>query len=177
MTIAMRTAVPPESLIGAVRNMVTAVAPRQPMARAESMDGILAAVRGPQRFSATLLAAFAWIALVLAAAGLWALIAHVVARRTHEIGIRVALGANPRDVLRMTAGRGIALAAAGIVLGLAGAAAATRLLQRVLFDVSPTDPATFAAIAGLFLLVAITASVLPARRALRIDPAEALRLE
>jgi putative ABC transport system permease protein len=177
MTMALRTAVAPETLIGAVRNVVTAVAPRQPMSRADSMDHILAAERGPQRFSATLLAAFAWIALVLAAAGLWALIAHVVARRTHEIGIRVALGAHPGDVLRMTAGRGMALAVAGIALGLAASAAATRVLQRVLFDVSPTDPATFAGIAALFLVVAATASMLPARRALRIDPAEALRLE
>jgi len=177
MTMALRTAVPPETLIGAVRNAVAGAAPRQPVARAEPMDEILAAVRGPQRFSTTLLATFAWIALVLAAAGLWALIAHVVARRTHEIGIRVALGAQPRDVLRMTAGRGVALAMAGIIVGLAAAAALTGVLQRVLYDVSATDPATFAGIAVLFLVVAAVASTLPARRALRIDPAEALRLE
>ncbi|MGH9348859.1 MAG: ABC transporter permease [Vicinamibacterales bacterium] len=177
MTIALRTAVPPETLVPAVRRAVAGVRPQQPISRVAPMDRILAAVRGPQRFNTSLLAAFAWMALVLAAAGLWGLIAHVVSRRTHEIGIRVALGAGPRDVLRLTAGRGLALAALGIALGTVAAGTATSLLQRVLFDVSATDPTTFAGIAVAFLTVAATASVLPARRALRIDPAEALRLD
>jgi len=141
------------------------------------MDEILAASRGPQRFNATVLAVFAWIALVLAAAGLWALISHAVARRTHEIGVRVALGAAPRQVLRMVAGRGVLLASIGIVLGLAAAAAMTGVLQRVLFETRAADPRTFALLAGVFLGIALAASVLPARRALRIDPVEALRSE
>ena len=177
VTIVVRTSVPPETLGVPVRRAIGEAAPRQPISRVDTMHGILAAVRGPQRFGTTLLAAFAWIALVLAAAGLWGLIAHVVARRTREIGIRVALGARPADVLRMTAGRGVALAAGGIALGLAGAGALTGMLQRVLFEVSAADPGTFATIAAAFLLVTICASVAPARRALRIDPAEALRLE
>jgi predicted permease len=177
LTIAIRTAVPPQTLAGAVRSAIAAAAPSQPIARVEPMDAILANVRGPQRFNTTLLAIFAWIALVLAAAGLWGLMAHIVARRTHEIGVRVALGAKPRDVLRMTAGRGLALAGAGIGLGLLAAGTLTSVLQRVLFDVSPTDPVTLTCVSIAFLVVAGAASVLPARRALRIDPAEALRLE
>jgi putative ABC transport system permease protein len=177
MTIALRTAVPPHTLVAAVRAAIAVAAPRQPITRVEPMDAILATVRGPQRFNTTLLAIFAWIALVLAAAGLWGLMAHIVARRTHEIGVRVALGAKPRDVLRMTAGRGLALAGTGIGLGLLAAGALTSVLQRVLVDVSPTDPATLAGVSIGFLGVAAAASVLPARRALRIDPAQALRLE
>jgi len=177
LTIAVRTAVPPAALQPAVRSAVAVVAPDRPITQLESMDEILAASRGPQRFNATVLAVFAWIALVLAAAGLWALISHAVARRTHEIGVRVALGAAPRQVLRMVAGRGVLLASIGIVLGLAAAAAMTGVLQRVLFETRAADPRTFALLAGVFLGIALAASVLPARRALRIDPVEALRSE
>ncbi len=177
LTIAMRTDVAPGSLAAAVRSAVAAAAPAQPIVRLETMSALLAAERGPHRFNTTVLGAFAWVALVLAAAGLWALISHAVARRTHEIGVRVALGASRRDIIRATAGRGLVLAGGGIALGLAAAAGATRVLQAVLFDTSPTDPATFAVIASVFLAVAAAASLLPARRALRIDPAEALRLE
>jgi putative ABC transport system permease protein len=141
------------------------------------MEAILATVRGPQFFNTTLLATFAWIALALAAAGLWGLIAHAVSRRTHEIGVRIALGAQTRDVLRLTAGHGLALALGGIALGLVAAAALTSTLRHALFDVSPNDPATLAVVSLAFLLVATAASVLPARRALRIDPAQALRSE
>lgn len=177
LTIAVRTAVPPATLVSAIRSAIADEAPHQPITRAETMDAILAGVRGPQRFNTTLLAIFAWIALVLAAAGLWALMAHIVARRTHEIGVRVALGAKPRDVLRITVGRGLALAGVGIGLGLLTAGGLTRVLQRVLFEVSPTDPATLVAVSVVFLVVAAAASVIPVRRALRIDPAQALRLE
>jgi putative ABC transport system permease protein len=177
MTIALRTVVSPDTLVGTVRRAIVAAAPRQPIARIEPLDAILAAERGPQRFNTTLLAGFACMALLLAAAGLWALIAHVVSRRTHEIGVRVALGAGPRDVLRMTAGKGLALAFAGIAIGLTASAGLTTMLQRLLFDVTPHDPATLAMVSVAFLVVAAGASVLPARRALRIDPAEALRLE
>jgi putative ABC transport system permease protein len=175
LTVAVRTLVAPENLQGAVRSAVASVARDQPIARLEPMEDILAATRGPQRFNAMVVATFAWIALVLAAAGVWALIAHAVARRTHEIGVRVALGAQPGEVLRMVARRGVVLASIGIGLGLLGAAAMTDVLQRVLFDTRATDPATFAGVAALFLAIAVAASVLPARRALRIDPVEALR--
>jgi putative ABC transport system permease protein len=177
LTIAMRTSVPPETLTAAVRATVWRHAPQQPISRLDTMDDVLAQARGPQRFNAALMTAFAWIALVLAAAGLWGLIAYGVARRTHEIGLRVALGARPADVMRITAGRGMALAGIGLAIGLAAAASMTGVLNRVLFGVSGTDPATFATIAVVFLAVAFGASVLPARRALRIDPSEALRSE
>jgi putative ABC transport system permease protein len=177
MTIAARTAVPPSTLIAAIRSAIASSAPNQPIVRVESMDAILADVRGPQRFNTTLLAIFAWIALVLAAAGIWALMAHMVARRTHEIGLRVALGATPRDILRMTAGHGLTLAALGLVFGLLAAAGLTRVLQRALFEVSPTDPITLAGVSIVLLAVATSATLIPVRRALRIDPAEALRLE
>jgi putative ABC transport system permease protein len=177
LTVALRTSVAPEMLQASVRSTVASVTRDRPITRLESMEEILAASRGPQRFNATVIGAFAWIAIVLAAAGLWALIAHAVARRTHEIGVRVALGAQPREVLRMVAGRGVLLASVGIVLGLVAASALTGGLQRVLFDTPASDPTTFASLAALFLAVSIAASVLPARRALRIDPVEALRSE
>ena len=177
LTVALRLSTPPSTVAAAVRGVVASAAPGQPIARLETMDELLAATRGPQRFNATVLGAFAWMALVLAAAGLWGLIAHGVAGRTHEIGVRVALGARPVEVLRTVAGRGIALAVVGIAVGLGAAAASASLLQAVLFDTSAADPATFAVIAVVFLAVASAASVLPARRALRIDPVEALRSE
>jgi putative ABC transport system permease protein len=177
MTVAVRTAVDPETLLAAVRSAVAAAAPDRPIARLETMEHVLAATRGPQRFNATVVGVFAWIALVLAAAGLWALIAHTVVRRTHEIGVRMALGAQPREVLRMVAMRGVLLASTGILLGLAASAAMTGVLQRVLFDTPATDPVTFAGLAAVFLAVAVGASLVPARQALRIDPVEALRSE
>jgi len=177
LTMALRTSTPPETLAATVRAAVASAAPGQPIARLETMDEVLATTRGPQRFNAAVLSAFAWIALVLAAAGLWGLIAHGVSRRTHEIGVRVALGARPSEVLRMIAGRGVWLALIGIGCGLAGSAAATGVLQRVLFNTPPADLATFTVIAAVFLAVAVAASVLPARRALRIDPVQALRSE
>ena len=177
LTVALRTSVPPATLQASVGSTVASVTRDRPITRLESMEEILATSRGPQRFNTTVIGAFAWIAIVLAAAGLWALIAHAVARRTHELGVRIALGAQPREVLRMVAVRGVLLASVGIVLGLLAATALTGGLQRVLFDTPASDPVTFAGVAALFLVVSIAASVLPARRALRIDPVEALRSE
>jgi ABC-type antimicrobial peptide transport system permease subunit len=177
LALVLRSTLPPGALAGPVGASVKAAAPRMPIARLTPMTDLLAEARGPQQFSATLLAAFAWIAVVLAAAGLWGMIAYTVAQRTRELGIRIALGATPRDVMRMAAGRGFALAAAGVALGLVAAAGLSGVVERLLFGVSPTDRTTFALIGVVFLGVATAASVLPARRALRIDPAEALRLE
>ncbi|MGH7575412.1 MAG: FtsX-like permease family protein [Longimicrobiales bacterium] len=121
------------------------------------------------------LAAFAGLALLMAAVGLYGVLAFSVAERTREIGIRVALGADSGDVLGLVVGRGLALAGAGTAIGLAAALALTRLLSGLLFDVTPGDPVTFADIAVLLLAVATLATWLPARRAAALDPVEALR--
>jgi ABC-type antimicrobial peptide transport system permease subunit len=124
-----------------------------------------------------LLTAFAGLAIVLASVGLYGVIAYLVAQRTHEIGVRMALGARSRDVLRMVLGHGLRLVVIGVVLGLAGALALTRFLTGQLYGVRPTDPLTFVAVTVLLALVALAATWLPARRAARVDPMIALRNE
>ena len=124
-----------------------------------------------------LLAVFAGLALVLAIVGIYAVMYSTVAQRTNEIGIRIALGAGRSDVLRMILGHGARLAILGLAMGLAGAWAATRLLKSMLFNVTPTDPWTFSAVAVALFVVAMAASLLPARRAMKVDPIVALREE
>jgi ABC-type antimicrobial peptide transport system permease subunit len=139
------------------------------------MTELFEASVGPRRLAMLLLGVFASVALLLAVIGIYGVMAFSVAQRTQELGIRRALGAQPTDILRLVLRRGLALALAGIAIGAAGAFALTRILSSLLFHVTPTDPAAFLAIAGLFLLVALAASYLPARRATRIDPMSALR--
>jgi putative ABC transport system permease protein len=177
LAMVVRTTGDPAATVASVRETARHVAPRLPIARIVLMRELLAEARGPQQFSATVLAAFAWIALILAAAGLWGLISYSVAQRTREIGIRVALGATPREVIRITAVRGLAVAVCGLGIGLFAAANLGGAIERLLYGIAPTDAATFVAIAVTFLAVAAAASILPARRALRIDPVEALRSE
>jgi len=124
-----------------------------------------------------LLSTFAGLAIVLASVGLYGVIAYLVAQRTHEIGVRMALGARSRDVLRMVLAHGLRLVAVGVVLGLAGALALTRFLAGQLYGVRPTDPLTFVAVTALLALVALAATWLPARRAARVNPMVALRAE
>jgi ABC-type antimicrobial peptide transport system permease subunit len=123
-----------------------------------------------------LLGSFALIALLLALIGIYGIIAYSVAQRTQEMGIRRALGAQPSDILGLVVGQGLRLALVGVAIGIAGAFALTRLMSTLLFHVSATDPATFVAVALVFLLVALAASYIPARRATRIDPMAALRV-
>ncbi len=177
LTFAIRASLAPESLTGAVRQALRRAAPELPVTRIDTMSAVLSRARGPHRFYAALLGVFAATALVLAAAGLYGLIAYLVARQTRAIAVRVALGASGAAVLRAAAGRGIGLAAAGLVLGLAGAWALRRVLAGVLFEVSPVDPTTYALVAGTLLLVTAVASYVPVRRALGIQPAEALRVD
>jgi putative ABC transport system permease protein len=141
------------------------------------MDQVISDSLASRRLILWLLGLFAGIALILSAAGLYGVISYLVAQRTREIGMRMALGAQTRDVLRLVMGQGAGLTAAGIVLGLLGALAATRVLENLLYGVSARDPLTFASIAALLALVALAATWLPARRASQVDPIVAIRSE
>jgi ABC-type antimicrobial peptide transport system permease subunit len=177
MQFAVRAAGEPMALVNAVRAAMQEVDPNLPLTRIESMDAALADSIATERLIASLLGGFAVIALLLAAAGVYGVIAYTVAQRTTEIGVRVALGADPRAVLRLVAREGFAVTAAGMIAGTVSAAAASRALRTLLFDVSPADPLTYAAVLALFAAVACAAVVVPARRALRVDPLVALRAE
>ncbi|MBV9772848.1 MAG: ABC transporter permease [Gemmatimonadetes bacterium] len=176
-TLVVRTAADPEAFAGAARRAVLAADPHQPVSRVRSMSQVLAGSVAEQRFNLLLLGAFAAAAMTLAAIGLYGVMAYSVAQRSREIGIRMALGAAPRDAVRLVVGEGIRLALAGGVLGLVAAAAATRLLASLLYRVTPGDPWTFAAVVALLGGTALLASYLPARRATRVDPMVSLRSE
>ncbi len=165
MNLAVRTAADPHTAAGAVRSRVLALDRDQPVTAIQTMDELLDDAAAQSRFSTTLLAALAALALLLAVVGIYSAIAYSVAERAAEIGIRVALGATRHDIVAMTVRQGLLLAAAGVALGLAAAFASTRLLAGMLYRVSTTDPRAFAAAALLFLAVAALASYLPARRA------------
>jgi putative ABC transport system permease protein len=177
MFVAVRTAEDPLAMTAAVRQAVAAVDPDQPVSDIRSMDQRVSESLGPRRFNMLLLALFATVALALCAIGIYGVIAYAVTERTHEIGVRLALGAQRRDVVAMVVGQGLVLAVAGAVLGVVAAVALTRLMTSLLYDVTATDPLTFGAVSLLLLLVAIGASWLPARRATRVDPLIALRSE
>jgi putative ABC transport system permease protein len=165
----------PSLLVSAVRKQVSAIDREETTASVKTVDELIDSALGDRRLTMMLLGAFAAVALLLAAIGLYGLIAYSVARRTGDIGIRRALGAQRLDILRLIVGQGIGLALGGVVLGLGGAAALTRFMRTLLFEVSGTDPGIFAGIALLLFLVALAASGLPARRATQIDPVRALR--
>jgi putative ABC transport system permease protein len=178
MALIVRTAGDPSQAIPALRHAILGVESAIPMAggnagfRIKGGDDL-----STQRFNTSLLSAFALVALLLAAIGIYGLMAYSVSQRTHEIGIRVALGAQQRDVLRLVLRQGMLLAGFGIVLGLGGAVAATRLLASQLYGVTATDPVTLGSVAVLLGVVALVACWLPARRATRVDPTVALRSE
>jgi predicted permease len=167
----------PAQLSGAVRAQVQAVDPTVAVAAITPMPRLLADSLAPRRFTLLLLGAFAGLALLLAGGGIYGVMAYAVSQRTQEIGIRLALGAQTRDVLRLVLAQGLKLALAGVLLGLGVALALTRLLKTLLFGVSATDPLTFIAIALLLLAVALLACYVPARRATRVDPLIALRYQ
>jgi len=177
MTLAVRTAIEPSAVVSAVRTAVRGADARIPIARVQTADDIVSASLGPRRFNMFLIACFAGVALVLASVGLYGVMSYLVSQRTHDIGVRLALGALPGDVFRLVVGRGMILAGAGSAIGLAGAFWLTRWLQTLLFRVTPTDPLTFAAVLGVLLAVALAACYIPARRATRVDPVTALRYE
>ncbi len=173
--LAVRTEGDPLKLARAVREQVQAVDHDQPVSAVQTMDDLVEAEVGQRRVVVRLLGSFAGVAVLLALIGIYGVIAYSVAQRTQEVGIRRALGAQRGDILRLVVGQGLALALAGVTLGIGGALALTRVLKDLLFHVSATDPATFAGIAVLFILVALAASYFPAQRAARIDPMSALR--
>jgi putative ABC transport system permease protein len=177
MNIVVRTASDPKNLAGAIRNEVLAVDRDQPIADIQMMgDRISSSVARP-RYNATLLSLFALLALILAAVGIYGVISYSVAQRTHEIGIRIALGAQRRDVLKLVVGQGMLLALIGVATGLGAAFALTRVMSTLLFGVSATDATTFVSITLLLTAVALLACWIPARRATRVDPMVALRYE
>jgi len=175
--LAVRTAGDPVALAAAVRQAVWQVDPNQPVSRVRAMDDVVGASTSERRFYGLLLGAFAALALGLAAVGLYGVMSYAVACRTREIGIRLALGAARNGIFRMVLGRGARLTAAGIALGLGGALAATRGLEKLLYGVLPTDPLTLVSVAATLAVVALLACWLPARRATRVDPAVTLRYE
>jgi len=160
-----------------VRDQIHALLPNEPVAEIASMDQLLARSLSRARFSMLLLSIFAGLALTLAAVGIYGVMAYAVAQRTREIGVRLALGAQPRDVLGMVLLGGGRLAAFGIVLGVVGALTLNRFLRSQLYGVSAHDPLTYAGVALLLGIVALAACYLPARRATRVDPLVALRYE
>jgi predicted permease len=173
----IRGAVDAASLTLAVRTAVQSIDPDQPIGRVATLRDVLDASVAPQRFSLALFATFAVAGIVLAAVGLYGLVAFTVRQRTVEIGVRLALGARRADVLRQVIGQAAGLAAVGIALGLAAAAAATRLMRSMLYETSTTDLTTFVVVPAVLLIVVLMASAVPARRASRIDPAVTLRGE
>jgi len=177
MVLVLRTNVPPESLATTVEHVVHMADPAQAVADVRSMDEVVDRTVATARFHMLVLAAFSQISFLLAATGIYGVVAYDVSRRTSEIGIRMALGAQPADVMRLVLGQCARLAGLGILLGLAGAFALTRLMLSMLFEVKPTDAFTFVSISLLLGAVALAAGYLPARRAMALKPAAALRHE
>jgi putative ABC transport system permease protein len=175
MSVVVRTGQDPRSLAAAVERQVHALDPSQQLAEVRTLDDVLTGVLAEPRFNAALLGIFAQVAFLLAAVGIYGVISYDVSQRTHEIGIRAALGARPAALLKLILGQGARLAACGIAIGLAAAFALTRLMAGLLFEVGPNDALTFAAVPLLLGAVALLASYIPSRRAMALDPMAALR--
>jgi predicted permease len=177
MTLVVRTTGNPPGMAAAIRTAVKAVDPDQPVARIRSMDSIISGSVGNRRLMTSGLGGFAVLALVLVAIGLYGVVSLSVARRTRDIGIRMALGARKQQVLLLVIRHGMGLAVTGIGIGVVAALALSRVMTSLLYEVKPTDPFTFAGMAGLLVAVACLACFIPARRAAKVDPMEALRYE
>jgi predicted permease len=175
--VVVRTTSDPAALGSAARAAVAALDKDIPVAKLRTMDEVMTASVAPPKFRTVLVTIFALVGLLLAAVGIYGVMAYAVTERTHELGVRIALGADRGDVIRRVLGEAIVLAAAGVAAGLAGAFATTRLIQRLLFGVTTTDAMTFAGISALLFVTALAASYVPTRRAVRVDPMIALRYE
>jgi putative ABC transport system permease protein len=176
-TLLVRTTADPIGFVGAVRSQIHAIDRDLPIYNIHTMEDLLAESISQRRLNLLLLGVFAGVALALTVVGLYGVISYSVTHRTHEIGVRMALGAQSRDVLRLVIGQGMKLVVLGVSIGLAAAFGLTRLLKTLLFDVSATDPVTFAVVALLLTLVALLACWIPARRAMKVDPLVALKYE
>ena len=177
MTIAVRTNGEPTALLPVLRQRLAAVNPDLPLVRPQTMNAVMETSAGSMRLSSVLTSMFAVVAALLATVGIYGLVAYSVAQRTREIGIRVALGADPATVLRMIVGEGLVLAAGGLVVGLVGAWALMGTLRTMLFEVSPADPGVLAGTCAAVMVVTAAASMIPARRVMRVDPTIALRAD
>ncbi|HEX8140381.1 MAG TPA: ABC transporter permease [Pyrinomonadaceae bacterium] len=177
MSLVIRSTGDPSALAAAVRREVMAIDPAQPISNIQTMEQVMAASVTRPRFTMLLLGLLASVALALAVVGIYGLMSYSITERTHELGIRMALGAQASDVLRLVLGQGLRLILIGIALGLAGAFALTRLMASLLYGVSTIDPVTFVVVSLLLTVVALLACYLPARRATKVDPMEALRYE
>ena len=175
--VAVRSSIDPRTLTNSIRAVVASLDKNIPVALVKTMDQLMTESVAPPRFRTALVTVFAIVGLLLAAIGIYGVMAYAVAERTHELGVRIALGADRTSVLRLVLGEAIGLAAIGITIGLAGAFATTRLIQSLLFGVTSTDALTFIAISTLLAVTALVASYVPARRAMRVDPMIALRYE
>jgi putative ABC transport system permease protein len=177
MTLVIRTKGDAANIAASARNVVQTIDPEQPVSDVRTLESVLAKSIAKARFSTLLLTVFAGVALVLAAVGIYGVISYLVTQRLHEIGVRMALGAQTRDVLKLVLRNGMVLALVGVVIGLGGAFALTRVMRTLLFGITPTDAVTFGTVSVLLMLVALFACYIPARRATKVDPLMALRYE
>ena len=177
VAVVLRTKGDPEAVMAPVRRAVAEIDPREVVYSVQTLDQVLANSLAARRFSMILLGIFAALALLLACVGIYGVISYLVGQRTHEIGVRVALGAQPADVMRLVVGGGAKMALTGVAIGIAVALALTRLMAGELFGVTAHDPLTFFVVAFVLIVVALLASYIPARRAMRVDPITALRYE
>jgi putative ABC transport system permease protein len=177
MAVLVKTTSEPQSMITSVRQQVASLDPEQPVYNITPLSEIRSRSVAPQRLNLALLGSFALLALLLAAVGIYGVLSQLVLQRTHEIGIRVALGAQLRDVLRLVLQDGMKLALIGICIGLTGSLVWSKVIATLLFGVTATDAVTFISVSALLLFVALLACLVPARRAMKVDPLVALRYE
>jgi putative ABC transport system permease protein len=177
MSLVVRAAADPEALVSAVRNAVREIDPAQPLFNVKTMEAVVADSVSDRRLNMLLLGIFAAVALTLAMIGIYSVMSYTVSQHTREIGIRMALGAQPMDVLKLVVGQGMGLTLVGVGIGVAGAFGLTRLMATLLYGVTATDPLTFALVSALLMVVALLACCVPARRATKVDPMVALRTE
>jgi putative ABC transport system permease protein len=177
MFFVVRTQIEPGGLVGSMREAVQDIDRAQPVTEVRTLQNVVSESVSQQRFNLTLLVMFGGLALLLSAAGIYGVTSYTVTQRTHEIGIRIAVGAKENDVLRLMMRQGMRPALIGLAIGLVSAVALTRLMKSLLFGVTATDPATFITLALLLMIVALLACYFPARRATKVDPMIALRYE